>query len=176
MLKIWSLHQQLFGTKILTLALTTSLFIVGTSIDNILLILDQILYIYYLFYFQKDNIKVKVLINSGSKVNRITSAYGLKLSLNTRHTNVGTQKIDSFTFKILAIILASFWIEHKLGQAWYFQETFLLADTSIKILLGIFFISLSNIDIKFAKKEFIWRFYIISKTLSTTKQVEFINK
>lgn len=58
----------------------------------------------------------------------------------------------------------------------FFEKTFLLADISIKVVLGISFLTLSDVDIWFAKKELIQRSYITTKALSTTKRVELINK
>lgn len=53
----------------------------------------------------------------------------------------------------------------------------MLANTSIKIVLKIPFLPLSNIDIGFTElKKLIWRFYTIAKGLSTTSRIELINK
>ena len=46
----------------------------------------------------------------------------------------------------------------------------------MQVVLEMLFLTLSNADIKFAKKELIWRFYNAAEALSTTKQVELINK
>lgn len=40
---------------------------------------------------------MRALINSGSEVNTMTSAYTLKLGLQARQTNVGAKKIDDST-------------------------------------------------------------------------------
>ena len=64
----------------------------------------------------------------------------------------------------------------KLSKAQFFQETFLLAHNSIKVVLKIGLITFSNVNIWFAKKKLTWRFYTIKKALSTPQQVEFINK
>ena len=53
---------------------------------------------------------------------------------------------------------------------------FLLADLSIEVVLGMLFFTLSNVDIKFAQKEFIWRFYTAAAALPTTKRVKIIDK
>lgn len=55
---------------------------------------------------------------------------------------------------------------------------FLLADTSMKIILGMSFLLLSNANIEFAKKleKFIWKTYTTIKTLSFTSQIKLINK
>ena len=74
------------------------------------------------------------------------------------------------------MILASFQVEDKLGRAWFFQETFLLANISAEVVLLMPFVIFSNADVQFVEKELTWRSYTITKALPTTKQVEFINK
>ena len=54
---------------------------------------------------------------------------------------------------MFGIVLTSFQVEDKLGKARFFQETFLLADLSIEVVLGMLFLTLSNIDTQFARKE-----------------------
>lgn len=51
-------------------------------------ILEKILYIYYLFYFQKDTIKVKIIINSNNKINIIILVYIAKLGFKTYYNNI----------------------------------------------------------------------------------------
>ena len=48
------------------------------------------------------------------------------------------------------MILASFQLEDTLEKAQFFQETFLLADLYIEVVLEMLFLNLSNADIKFA--------------------------
>lgn len=38
------------------------------------------------------------------------------------------------------------------------------------------FLTFSNANIKFAKKEIIWRFYTVAKALPTNRQVKLLNK
>ena len=74
------------------------------------------------------------------------------------------------------MVLASFQVEDKLGKIRFFQETFLLADISTEVVLGMLFLTLSNADIQFVEKELTWRSYTTAKALLTTKRVELINK
>ena len=105
------------------------------------------LYIHYLLCFWKDIANIRALIDSGSKVNTIIPAYASNLNFKVYSTNVKAQKIDGFTLKTFGIVLASFQIENKLEKAWFFQETFLLANTSVEVVLGIPFFTFSNADI-----------------------------
>ena len=74
------------------------------------------------------------------------------------------------------MVLANFQVEDKLGRARFFQETFVLINISVEIILGMPFLNFNNADVKFVEKELIWRFYTITEALSTTKRVELINK
>ena len=117
-------------------------------------VLERVPCIYYLLHFRKDKEnKVQVLINLGSEINAMTPAYASKLSLRVRRTDVRAQKIDGSTFKTFGIVLASFQVEDKLKRARFFQEIFLLADVNIEIVLEMPFLTLSNADIWFVKKE-----------------------
>lgn len=51
-----------------------------------------------------------------------------------------------------------------------------MVDIKVKVVLGIFFLKISNGDMSFGKKALTWRFYAINKAFSTTKQVRIINK
>lgn len=56
------------------------------------------------------------------------------------------------------------------------MKIFLLADTSIKMVLKISFLFFNNIDIKFKVEGLIQMKYIIVKTLLTIYQIELIDK
>lgn len=45
------------------------------------------------------------------------------------------------------MVIARFSIQDKLGKIRFFEGTFLLADTSIEMVLGILFLALSNANI-----------------------------
>ena len=159
----------------LVLVLATSLLVTEASKKEDVS-LKQVPCIHYLLCFQKDIIGIKALIHSDSEVNAITPAYTSKLGLKVYHTDVGAQKINDSIFEIFRMVLANFQVEDKLGRARFFQETFLLADISMEVVLGILFLTLSNADVQFVEKEFIWRSYTTAKALLTTKRVELINK
>ena len=116
------------------------------------------------------------MIDLGSKVNTMTPAYTSKLSLKVHPTNIGAQKIDSSTLKIFRIVLASFQVENKPGKTQFVQKIFLIVNISAEIVLSIFFLIFNNTDVQFIEKKLIWRSYTAAEALSTTKQVELINK
>ena len=144
------LCKQLYRTsKKLVLVLATFAPVTKASQKDIV-VLDRIPCICYPIWFKKSKVQVQALFDSGSKINAITLEYALKLGLKIRPTDVGAQKINSSTFKTFGMVLASFQVEDTLGRAWFFWETFLLADLSVKVVLGMPFLTLSNADIKFA--------------------------
>ena len=60
----------------------------------------------------------------------------------------------------VSIAIIDFMLQDKLEKVWFFQETFLLADTSL--ILGMPFLTLSN---ALAEGELVWRTYISADTL-----------
>ncbi len=77
----------------------------------------------------------------------MTPAYAAKLGLITRKTSVGAQKIDGSPLETHGITSAKFSLQDSLGRVRFFEETFLLADTSMEVVLGMPFLSLSNVDV-----------------------------
>lgn len=45
------------------------------------------------------------------------------------------------------ITIVNFYFQDKHEKSWFFEEIFLLANTSIEVILGILFLSFSNADI-----------------------------
>lgn len=70
--------------------------------------LKYILYINYVIYFKKDQIKILMLLNFASKINIICLAYTVKLSVKVLFINVKACKINDFISKIFYIVLAIF--------------------------------------------------------------------
>ena len=83
----------------------------------------------------------------------MTPAYAAYLSLKVRVTNVSAQKIDRSSLATYGMVIAAFQVVDKLGHSWFFQETFLLADIGMEVVLGMPFFTLSNADVQFAEKE-----------------------
>ena len=51
------------------------------------------------------------------------------------------------------MVIAGFSVQNRLGKIQFFERTFLLADTSMEVILGMLFLTFSNVDIQFAEKE-----------------------
>lgn len=95
--------------------------------------------------------EIQVLFNSGSKINPITPIYVVKLGFSIWKTSVRAPKVDGSSLKTYGILSAKFLIYDSIKKVRFFKKTFLLANITIEVVLGIPFFSLSNIDIKFAK-------------------------
>lgn len=97
--------------------------------------------------------------------------------MRPRPTNVNVQKIDGLILKIHGITLASFLFQNSLGSVRFFEETFLLTNISIKLVLKMLFLTFSNANIEFTELEkLIWRFYTTAKALPTISRIELINQ
>ena len=139
-------------------------------------IIDRVLCIHYRVQFCKDKKTIQTLIDSGTEINAMTPAYAKRLGLRTRRTDFGAHKIDGSSLDTFGMIIVGFQVIHKLGRARLFQETFLLANTTMEVVLGMHFLTLSNADIQFVEKELTWRTYTTKDALPTTQRVELINK
>lgn len=115
--------------------------------DHFTPLLKHILYIHYPVWFKKNQAKIMALLDSADEINAIVLAYAAKLSLKVWLINVGAQKIDGSILETFGMILASFQVEDKLGKACFFQEIFLLVIMNVDIILAIFFLTFSNVDI-----------------------------
>ena len=106
---------------------------------------------------------------------RITPAYAAHLRLKVRVTDVGAQKLDRSSLATYNMVISAFQIVDKLGRSQFFQNTFLLANISMEVVLGMLFLILNNVDIQFAEKKLTWRTYTTKKSFPTTCQVEIMN-
>lgn len=115
------------------------------------MILQKIPCIRYPIQFQEGWLKVIALIESASEVNAMTPNNAIKLGFTTQKTSVRSQRINSLPLELYVMVSASFLRQNSLGKIWFFEETFLLANTSMEVILEIPFLSFSNIDIEFAE-------------------------
>ena len=131
----------------------------------------------YLVQFHRGQAgEVRALIDFGSKVNVITPIFTPKLGLFIHSTGTGAQKILSSALKTYDIAITGISIQDKSDRTRFFEETFLLADTSIEIVLGILFLALSNADIQFDIKSLTYRSYNAAEALPIARRVKIINK
>ena len=108
--------------KKLVLVSATSALVTGASKEpQKVIVLDRMPCIYYPVQFRKDKgATIWALIDSASKVNAMTPAYAKQLGLQVRKTDVGAQKIDGLSLRTFEMVITCFWVEDKLGRAWFF--------------------------------------------------------
>lgn len=86
------------------------------------------------------------------------------------------RKIDGSSLKTFDMVLARFLCQDSLEKIRFFKEIFLLAKTSMDVILEMFFLALSNIDIKFDAKKLTWKKYTVVKAMPTIRQIKLIDK
>lgn len=91
-------------------------------------------------------------------------------------TNIVVQKIDGFFFETYEIVTAGFSVYNKLGIAQFFEDTFLVANTSMEMILGMLFLSFSNINIQYDFRKYTRKTYMTTKTTFIVRRVELIEK
>ena len=77
---------------------------------------------------------------------------------------------------IIRIVVAAFTMIDKANWVKFFEETFLVANISPEVVLGMLFLTLSNVDVDFSGWELRWKTYTTKKALPTTKRVKLVDK
>ena len=93
------------------------------------------------------------MVDSWSKVNAIHPTFAKQLGLPIRPTDVEAQKIDGTTLDTYGMVVAAFSVENKANQVRFFEETFLVANVSPEIVLGMLFLTLSGANVGFSSRE-----------------------
>ncbi len=86
------------------------------------------------------------------------------------------QKIDSTILETYEMVVFTFSVIDKDNRERFCEESFLLADVKPDIMLGIPFLIICNANIDLQARNLQWRFYTTRDILSTTWQVELIEK
>ena len=93
------------------------------------------------------------LLNLGSEVNVVYPVFAKELGLLIRSTDVGAQKINGTTLETYGMVVVAFLVEKKANQVRFFKETFLVANVSLEVVLGMLFLTLSSADVDFLGHE-----------------------
>ena len=80
-------------------------------------------------------------------------AFVERLGLVVRATNVSAQKIDGTTFETYGMVVVAFSVTDQADRVKFIEETFLVANVSPDVVLGMLFLTLNGADINFPKKE-----------------------
>ena len=99
----------------------------------------------------------------------MTPTFVAKLGFIIQKTDVDAQNINNPSLVIYGMILAGFLIQNKLGKIQFFEKTFLFANTSIKMILEMLFLTILDADMQFGEKSInkgvtrLLRPYLLSK-------------
>ena len=132
--------------------------------------------IWYPITFRKKSVLVLVLFDSGSKVNAIHPTFARELGLPIRPTDIGAQKIDNTILDIFGMVVTAFSVPDKANRVRFFKETFLVANVSLEVVLGMLFLTLSGADVDFLGRELWWKTYINKEAFPTTRCVKLVGK
>ena len=77
----------------------------------------------------------------------MTLIYIKKLGPQIQKTEIEAQKNDTSSLDIFEIVIAGFQVINELSRVWFFQKIFFLANTSIKVILEIPFLTINNINV-----------------------------
>ena len=116
------------------------------------------------------------MVDSGNKVNAIHPTFAKQLGLPIRTIDVGAQKNDGITLDTHGMVVAAFSVVDKAIRVRFFEETFLVVNVSLEVVLGMPFLTLSGADVDFLGRELRWRTYTTDKALPTTRRVELVGK
>ncbi len=79
--------------------------------------------------------------------------FAYQLSLKIRKTNIRDQKIDGTTLKTYRMIVSIFSVWDKDDRERFFEESFLLADVKLDLVLRILFLTMSNTNVDFQARD-----------------------
>ena len=119
---------------------------------------------------------ILALPDLGNEINAIYPTLAWELRLPIRPTDVGAQKIDGIMLDTFGMLVTAFSVTDKVNQVKFFEETFLVANVSLKVVFGILFLTLSSVDIDFLGRELCWRTYTTKKAFPTTRRIELVGK
>lgn len=84
--------------------------------------------------------------------------------------------MDRSLFESYRIVSANFSLQDSSKKVWFLKEIFLLANTNIKWVLKIIFLTLSDVGVKFDTRSITWRMDINAKTMPMVKRMEIVDK
>ena len=138
--------------------------------------LKRIPCIYYLVQFKKDKTQVQALVDLGSEVNAMYPSFAKQLGLPIQLTDVRAQKIDGTMLNTHEMVVAAFSVVDKANQVRFFEETFLVANVSPEVVLGMPFLTLSYADIDFSGWKLRWRTYTTKEVFPTIRHIKLVGK
>ena len=74
------------------------------------------------------------------------------------------------------MVVAAFSVKDQANRVRFFEKTFLVANVSPEVVLGMLFLTLNSADIDFSCQKLRWRTYITKEVLPTTRCVKLVGK
>ena len=122
--------------------------------------LEQVTYIQYPIIFLSNVTQngsaldlVLALFDLSSEVNTMHLAFVKRLGLVIQTINVGAQKINGTTFETYRMVVAAFLVTDQANKVKFFEEIFLVVNISPDVVFGMSFLTLSDADVNFLKRE-----------------------
>ncbi len=84
--------------------------------------------------------------------------------------------MDGTTRETYKMVVSIFFVSDKDERERFLEESFLLADVRPDIVLGMPFLTMSNVDVNFQARDWQWRSYTTVEVLPTTRRVKLIGK
>ena len=117
-----------------------------------------------------------ILFSLKSKINVICLTFAKELRLLIRQIDIRVQKIDSTILDNYEMVVAVFLVTNKANRVKFFEETFLVANISPKIVFRMLFLTLSGPDVNFLDQKLWWKIYTTKEAFPTTKHIELVRK
>ena len=83
----------------------------------------------------------------------MSQAFAQQLGLKIRKINVGAQKIDGITLETYGMVVSTFSVSNKDWRGRFFEKNFLMADVSPNMVLGMPFLTMSNVNVNFQARD-----------------------
>ena len=138
--------------------------------------LERVPCICYLVQFKKGKTPMQALIDLESEVNVIHLSFAKQLGLSIWSIDVEAQKIDGTILDTHGMVVIAFLVIDRANQVRFFEKTFLVANVSLEVVLGMPFFILSSADIDFSVQELRWRTYTTKEVSPTTRHVKLVGK
>lgn len=132
-------------------------FVTSDNSKNLRTNFIQVLYIQYSISLWIKS--VLVLFDSNIEVNNIYLIFAKELRLLIKPIGVRTQEIDGITLDTYRIVVATFLLTNKANQEKFFEEKFLVANVSLKVVFKMLFLTLNSINIDFLHWKLRWGNY-----------------
>ena len=114
------------------------------------------------------------LADSDAEINIIHRTTAKRMGLPLLNTNIGLSAIHGEAVEIYGMHYIEFQQDDNQGHVRYFQDTFLAADISTRMILDMSWLAMANPNIDQAKRTFKWREYTAAVALTTTYRVDVI--